>query len=322
MTSSRNSAPSRAPRSRVLLALTLVGMTWIAASWATSVSRHPRETVWTMLNVNSGLTQADAHILQMPDGQVFLVDAGSVSSDLPGLLRRRGIEHIDKVVISHPHKDHYGGLSSLLDEGIGVGQLLMNEPIRSVCDQERPWGCDFAHVQSILDRARRRGIAIRPMHAGDLLYDRGQTRVEVLYAFDGLDTPIGRTDVNDTSVILRLTHGRLKALFTGDLNQAMGAYLAQTGMGLEADILKVPHHGAEGVAPNEFFDRVAPTLALAPAPTGLWQSPRNRRVREHLRAMGVLTLVNGLDGEVTVRLGLEGYTTTRGGPEPSVASIR
>ncbi len=306
----------------MLLALTLLGMTWIAASWATSVSRHPRETVWTMLNVNAGLTQADAHILQMPDGQVFLVDAADVSSDLPGLLRRRGIGYVDKIFISHPHKDHYGGLSSLLDQGIGIGQLLMNEPIRSVCDRERPWGCDFAHVRSVLDRCRRRGIAVKAMHAGDVLYDRGQTRIEVLYAFDGLDTPIGPTDVNDTSVILRLTHGHLKVLFTGDLNQAMGAYLARSGVGLQADILKVPHHGAEGVAPNEFFDRVAPTLALAPAPTGLWQSERNRRVREHLRSMGVPTLVNGLEGDVTVRLGLDRYTTARGGPGANIASIR
>jgi competence protein ComEC len=297
-------------------------MTWIAASWATRASRQSGETVWTMLNVNSGLTQADAHVLRMPDGQVFLVDAGNVSSDLPGLLRRHGIEYIDKIVISHPHKDHYAGLGPLLDGGIGLGGLYMNEPVREICDQERPWGCDFAHVQATLERCRSRGIPVKAMHAGDVLYDRAETRLEVLYAYDGLDTPIGRTDINDTSVILRLTHGRIKALFTGDLNQAMGAYLARNGVGLEANILKVPHHGAESVAPNEFFDRVAPTLALAPAPAGLWQSERNRRVREHLRSMGVATLVNGLDGDVTVRLGLDAYTTVRGGPGVDIASTR
>jgi competence protein ComEC len=304
---------------RLLLALVALGTTWIAVSWATGSSRSPRETVWTMLNVNSGLAQADAHVLQMPDGQVFMVDVGDATSDVAGMLRARGIRYVDKVFISHPHKDHYGGLESLLDEGIGVGAVYMNEPIREVCDVERPWGCDFAHVQKLLGRCRSRGIPVKAMHAGDLLYDLGGTRLEVLYAYDGLDSPIGRTDVNDTSVILLLTHGPTKALFTGDLNAAMGAYLARHAARIQANILKVPHHGAEGVAPNEFFDRVAPQLALVPAPASLWQSDRNRRVREHLQVMGVETLVNGLHGDVTVRLGAAGY---RAGVERPTAGLQ
>jgi competence protein ComEC len=121
---------------------------------------------------------------------------------------------------------------------------------------------------------------------------------------------VGRTDVNDTSVLLLLSHGRTKALFTGDLNMALGAHLAQEGSRIEADILKVPHHGAESVAPNAFFDRVAPRLALAPCPTTLWSSDRNQRVREHLRGKGVETLVSGLNGDVAVRLGSRGYSAT------------
>jgi competence protein ComEC len=313
---------SLGPKSRVLLAMALLGMTWIAVSWATGYAGSPRETVWTMLNVNSGLGQADAHLLEMPDGQVFLVDVADASSGLPGLLRQRGIRHVDKIFISHPHKDHYGGLGPLLDEGISVGELYMNEPMREVCDLERPWGCDFAHVQAMLARCRARGIPVKAMHANDVLYEHAPARLEVLYAYDGIDTPIGRTDVNDTSVILLLTHGQTKALFTGDLNQAMGAYLARNGKRIEATILKVPHHGAEGVAPNEFFDRVAPRLALVPSPPALWQSDRDRRVRDHLEAMGVETLVSGLHGEVTVRLSADTFVAHVERPTGGLRTLR
>ena len=294
---------------RVAVALAVLGTSWIALSWATNGGKS-RETVWTMLQVNAGLAQADAHLLEMPDGSVFLVDAGDLTSDVAGMLHRRGIRYVDKVFISHPHKDHYAGLRPLLDEGIGVGELYMNEPVREVCDQERPWGCDFEHVQKTLRRYRSRGVPVKPLRAGDVLYDRRDVRLEVLYAYDGVTTPIGRTDVNDTSAILLLTHGRTKALFTGDLNGPLGTYLARHGSRLDAQILKVPHHGAEGVAPNEFFDRVAPRLALAPSPPSLWQSDRNRRVREHLQSMGVETLVNGFHGAVTVRLRADAYVAT------------
>jgi beta-lactamase superfamily II metal-dependent hydrolase len=292
----------RARSRQILLAVVVAALT-------TGGTRHSDETVWTMLATNDGPGQSDAHLLEMPDGRVLLIDAGDVGSGVGRMLRARGIGRVDLLIISHPHKDHYGGLGPLLDAGIKVGELFMNEPLREVCDQERPWGCDYEDVQRTLRRFRAQGVPVNAMRPGYVPYARGDTRLEVLYAFDGRDTPIGKTDINDTSIILLLTHGPTRVLFTGDLNQRMGAYLAQNGERLEAQILKVPHHGAEGVAPNEFFDRVAPVLALAPAPPALWQSDRNRRVREHLQAMGVETLVSGLQGEVTVRLLPTGFET-------------
>ena len=91
-----------------------------------------------------------------------------------------------------------------------------------------------------------------------------------LYAFDGVNTPVGKTDINGMSLILLLTHSGVRALFTGDLNDPIGAYLAKSGHNgvnnLKADILKVPHPGADPLASNDFFDSVGARVALVPAP--------------------------------------------------------
>ena len=118
---------------------------------------------------------------------------------------------------------------------------------------------------------------------------------------------MGKTDINGMSLILLLTHSGVRALFTGDLNDPIGAYLAKLGHNgvnsLKADILKVPHHGADPLASNDFFDSVGPRVALVPAPSGLWLSDRCKRAREYFESKKIRTYVNGIHGHVTVMIG-------------------
>lgn len=100
---------------------------------------------------------------------------------------------------------------------------------------------------------------------------------------------------------MSLRKGKTRALFTGDLNHKLGAYLANSSdFDLEASLLKVPHHGTEGLAPDSFFARVSPKAAFVPAPCGLWQSARSKRPREWFLSRGIPTYVTGEVGSVTV----------------------
>ena len=127
-----------------------------------------------------------------------------------------------------------------------------------------------------------------------------RTWIDLLYAFDGVRTPVGRTDVNDLSLIMMLNHKTFRFLFTGDLNLKIGSYIAKTSVDISADILKVPHHGAESTAPNSFFKRVNPQHALVPAPEHLWLSERSKRIRNWFLKENIPVYVNGIDGNVLV----------------------
>lgn len=290
----------------LLVALSL-GMLLVAAR-RQAVSADPPSVEWTMVNVCTTSLQADAHLLRVPDGRFLLVDAGDNEGRLVGYLRRRGVKRLERVLISHLHKDHYAGLTAIAEAGIGIGEVDLNYPDRSVCDAEIPWGCDYPHIESTIGRLRERGIPVHEVRPGEVVHDKDGVRLEVLYAFNGLNSPVGRTDVNDTSAVLALVYGKTRALFTGDLNAALGGYLAEHAADVRADVLKVPHHGTEGVAPNAFFDRVGAKVALVPSPRQLWLSERSTRVREHLAATGTRAYVSGIDGSVTVMIRADGYS--------------
>jgi competence protein ComEC len=277
-----------------------------------------QETRWTMVNVSPAEEQADCHLIEFPDGRKALIDiadAADAAGTALAYLQSHKITKIDLVVISHFHRDHYGRLMDLIEAGIRIGRVAINLPApdNKIADEEMPWGFDRAHVESVLQYLREKKIPYFTPLAGERLMEvpiaNGLTvSLDVVCLYDGMHTPVGATDVNDTSIIVRLSHGATRALFTGDLNQKLGAYLAGSDFDLAADVLKVPHHGTIGCAPDEFFAKVNPKAALVPSPRTLWLSPRSKPIRDFFSAHNIPTYVSGIHGHVTVIMTAQGFT--------------
>jgi competence protein ComEC len=254
----------------------------------------------------------------MPGGANILIDA-SDGADAEGTmlagLQARNIHHLDFVVITHFHTDHYGRLLALLNAGIRVEKVFVNVPDATIANRELPWGCDLTDVENVLAELRRRQIPYVTPKAGDRIFETKQgditAGIDVLCCYDGLHTPIGATDVNDTSIVLKAFIGKTRALFTGDLNLSLGTYLAGSNLDLSADILKAPHHGIEGTVPNEFYDKVGAKAVLVPAPKNFWESPRSMRNRDYFAKHRVPVFVSGLHGDVTVTMRPDGYTVEK-----------
>lgn len=254
-----------------------------------------------MVNINSQVLQGDAHVLSFPDGKIVMIDAGDNENVLAPYLKSKGIKSVEKILVSHPHRDHFGGIPAILDGGIEIKEVRINLPTQTQCESEKP-RCDWALLQNILTRLKNLKIPVKGEKKGDCYMEGKEYSLCVLYAYDGVNTPIGKTDINDTSAILKLKMGDKSILFTGDLNEPMGTYLSKFGKNLKADILKVPHHGTTKVAPDAFFDVVAPSIALVPSPKDLWQSDRSKRVRDYFTSKKIPIYVNGLNGNVTVEM--------------------
>jgi competence protein ComEC len=278
----------------------LLFLALLAGGWWWAHGRVP-DLVWTAIDVNYLSTQGDAHLLQINQTNYFLVDAGFpiYAPRLIRFLQEQGVRRLNAVIITHGHNDHYGGLIPILQSTIAVERVYFNPPAQELVTNEW-WGCSMADMDAIRNELSRRKIPLLPLTDQTRWTFKHGITLRVLYVFDGINTPIGRTDINDTSAILMLTHRRMKYLLTGDLNAPMGRYITRqnASVPLKAHILKVPHHGTEGLAENEFFETVRPSVMVVPSPKELWLSERSCRVR--LLADTCKTFVNGLDGDIVI----------------------
>ena len=260
-------------RSLRLAALGLVASVAVAVA-AGAVGRAPEREVVVVHFLDVG--QGDAAVVFAPGGETWLIDAGgrlfgaavadggederlrSLAAD-PGeqavhrFLRHHRRTRLDLVVITHPHPDHYGGLAAL------AGQVDLVEVWVSGHEvADRGW-------RSLLADLEVRGVRVRRPPLG-LARDRGGARLFVLApgAPGAVVTPDPARGVNDDSLVLRLEHAGHAVLFAGDLEREGEAALLATvapGM-LQADVVKVPHHGSRTSSTDAFVAAVAPLHAV------------------------------------------------------------
>ena len=294
---------------------------WLVAGGLNAYALAPNSgadetTRWTMLMVTPNDDVADCHLIRFPDGRIVLIDAGKLGDSHHAVLDQLKAQHItalDLVIISHWHIDHYGALEDIMEAGIAIKAVAGNVPAQASANLEIPWGTNLAHVSIVLKKLADRHIPYFTPRMGERLIETRTAQgtpvsLEVICRFDGLHSPLGLTNVNDTSMIIRLSHGSTRALFTGDAGPRLGDYLVRNNFDLRADIIKTPHHGAEGAPSAEFFDQVEARAMLVSCPKSLWSSPRNMRIRNYYIEHTIPSYVSSMRGNVTVNLMNQGFT--------------
>lgn len=224
---------------------------------------------WQFADKQSKLTvhfidvgQGDAALVQTPNGRSMLIDTGGWSGEfqkgsgagsqvvLP-YLQRLGINSLDVLLLSHPHEDHAGGAGAVINR-LPV-KLALVSPVDANRDSgEKP---DQEYKQ-LLDELHRRGIPVKQARAGDFLKLDDQIEIKILAPAE-----IPPADLNDCSLVVKISYCERSFLFTGDIEKEQQQALVQQKLDLKADVLKVPHHGSGNLA-AEFFQAVDPKVAV------------------------------------------------------------
>jgi competence protein ComEC len=182
--------------------------------------------------------QGDATLLLGVGGRAVLIDGGPDPVLLAAGLRRYGVRALELVVVTHPHEDHAGGL-------VGLGDRL---PV------SRVWHAGPPHTGRGWERFAREmgraGVAMAVPPVGQVEMIDG-IRLQVL-------GPRRRyAGINDQSVVLLADAGYTRVLLTGDIEE-----VAQGDLGyVEAEVLKVPHHGA-ATTDLGWLSRQQPAIAV------------------------------------------------------------
>ena len=274
----------------ILISLTIVSFIILFVTYIRSAQPL---FIYTMVNVNIN-TQGDAHLIELPNGKVVLIYAGyssqAVKSLVP-LLKRKDIRAIDLFFVSHAHRDHYEGAFNILDAGIEIKRLLVHRPpnLQSICKAD--CCCQYSSFLKLTQM-----LPVSDLSVGqkiDLADDVWLRIIDLWKTGDSV------TDINDTSVIMKLETAKYSILFTGDLNKKRSERLVGN-VDLKANILKLPHHGADSMAVSAFHETVNAEVFFAPSPENLWFSDRASRSRKIAEENNIETFVNGLHGMVTL----------------------
>ncbi len=240
--------------------------------------------------------QGDAAILMLPGRKVVIVDGGGSfdPSFDPGrqvlapLLWRRGVHHIDLLILSHPHPDHANGLGFLV-ENFSVGEVWTNG------QETRQPG-----TVRLLAAAARRGIPVRFPHplglGGAHFFVHGPRSHGQL----GLDPDRGE---NDNSLVIEVAYGGRRMLLSGDVEARAEAAFPDIG---RIDVLKVPHHGSRTSSTTAWLAALRPSVAVISV--GLhnqWGFP-HATVLARYQALGTTVYRTDTDGAVTVSLRADG----------------
>ncbi len=254
---------------------------------------HLRAGVMEMTTIDVG--QGDSILLVTPEGRALLIDAGGLPqwmhSDfdlgeqvVSSYLWNRGIDHLDAVVITHPHSDHLGGMPAV------IANFHPHELWLSI---DKPVGA----LLPIVAQAQRAGMKVSVKKEGDQ-FDYGGVHFHMLAP--GRDQVTGSMRPNDDCLVFTATFRGTTALLEGDAERPAERRVVEQHP--EAMLLKVAHHGSASGTSADLLATVHPRYAvISVGARNVYGHPR-REVLERLQQAGVKTYRTDEEGAVSFYL--------------------
>lgn len=192
--------------------------------------------------------QGDCELIRTKSKAV-LIDCGEKEyyADVIEYIKSQNIKYIDYVIVTHPHSDHAGGMSFILDE-FDIGTVIMPDIQESVI----PTTSTYIRL---LNSISNKDIKVEYAKAGKE-YTLDDTKMTLLSPVQDYD------DLNNYSVAVKLMHGENSFLFTGDIEKETETDILEKGYDVSAKVLKVAHHGSSTSSQKSFINAVSPQYAV------------------------------------------------------------
>ena len=230
--------------------------------------------------------QGDSSLILFGE-KTILIDAGEIDMGdrVVSDLKELGVTRIDLLVATHPHSDHIGGMQNVLD----------NFPVGQVLDSGMPHGSTL--YERFLEKIDKKNIPFKVAVQGDTIDLDPALRIVVL------SPPEKRLgdDLNTNSIVLRISYGTINFLFTGDAGDEAETALVKSGYALDAQILKVGHHGSLYSSSPAFIARVRPEAAIISLGQDNPYGHPHKQAVDTLTDAGAIIYRTDRDGMIRVR---------------------
>ena len=187
--------------------------------------------------------QADSILITNNDNSM-LIDAGNNEDGkllVSYIKDELNIDKIDYVVGTHPHEDHIGGLDDIIDN-FAINKVYLPEALTTT-----------KTFEDVLDAIANNNLNITVPTIGEK-FSLGDLNFEIIYTGKGIN------NLNEASIIIKMTFGNHTYLFTGDTIEEVEKTILDKN--IDIDVLKVAHHGSSTSTCKEFLEATTPKYAI------------------------------------------------------------
>lgn len=209
-------------------------------------------------------------VLVSCDGESMLIDAGdnNQGTKIQNYLKKQGVTKLKYAVGTHPDADHIGGLDVILYK-FDCGTVMMPDVSKNT-----------ATYRDVVDTMKQKGYRNTVPEPGDS-FQLGDAVCTVLGPEESYE------DANNNSIVLKVEHGENSFLFMGDAEAEAESDILSGGADVEADVLKVGHHGSRSSSSQKFLKAVDPAYAVISCGEDNSYGHPHAETLNNLRAMGV-----------------------------------
>jgi len=240
----------------------------------------------------------EVHFINVGQGDAILVDLGSFEVLIDGgpddkwvpYLEGRVDGPVELLIVTHPDADHIGGLPTVL-------QLYKVESVWTTAATNTT-----AAYQAYLSALRNSGASTVTVSCGyTKVFDSPGLKLEVLHpcSLSG--------NLNNDSLVLRLTHGGVTFLFPGDIEKEGEQALLRRGVLAPVDVLKVAHHGSASSTSDDFVKAVKPKISVISVGKNNYGHPSDQTLSA-LAGVGTCVWRTDIHGTVVVQVGKDGFS--------------
>lgn|SRR5699024_3349138 len=234
--------------------------------------------------------QGDSILIETPSQKSILIDGGPPESGkkVVTYLKDQGIAKLDLLIATHPDIDHIGGLLHVMREF----------PVKKIIDSGKLHTTKT--YAKYIEHIWKYKIPVEIAKVDDTIPIDPELSIDILNSYSRAKTN------NDSSIVLKVNYKEVSFLFMGDLEKKQEKKLANME-GLDADIIKVAHHGSKTSSSFEFLQRVKPQIAI------LTYSKQNEfghpvdRVIHNLNKINALIYSTAVFGDLVIRTNGDGY---------------
>lgn len=237
--------------------------------------------------------EGDAIFIKTPKGKSVLIDGGpsnevvyKIDEILPFYSRT-----VDVMVVSHPHADHLTGLIEVLRR-YKVKKIFMNNQ-------------DFENQENLVFNfeVKNKNMLINNLYEGQELNIEDLALV-ILWPRNSCDSS---DDLNNCSMVFRLSYRDFCAYFTGDINDKIQEEIMQDFNITECVLIKIPHQGAENSISEDFIKIVNPEFGIISVGQDNNYGHPNENILSLLNNNKIKVLRTDVNGDIKVIIDEQGY---------------